>query len=284
LHLLVNPTAGRGSAGRRLGAVARAFGASGDVTTWRTAARGDESALVRRAVDAGCTSLAVLGGDGTISKAASALIGLGAPSVLVPVAAGTGNDFVKNVGLASRDLAAMVRLAVEGGERRIDAGIVEGRYFLNAVGFGFDAAVVARMEGPALLRGTARYVATALRLLLGYRGVTVNGELRLMCVVANGPCFGGAFRIAPAAAVDDGRLDLVTIGDADAVRRAQLFMHARRGAHGAEPEVQHSSARAFTLAFPAPPEYQLDGDLVRAQHARLRISLAPNALRVVAPR
>jgi diacylglycerol kinase (ATP) len=52
-------------------------------------------------------TIVVAGGDGTWSKAAVALARAGSPARMAFVAAGTGNDFAKNLRAPARDIEAM---------------------------------------------------------------------------------------------------------------------------------------------------------------------------------
>jgi diacylglycerol kinase (ATP) len=265
------------------------------VTDVRVTARsGDESRLVRAALDDGADTIAVLGGDGTWGKCAAALAESGADARMAFLCGGTGNDFAKNFPAPARDLHAMARLVAEGGEEwRADMGRVESGnhadWFLNVVGFGFDVAVLEQTARGGALTGRAVYVATALRQLLRYPGLdlTLNalgaGARRAtMLVISNGRSFGGAFRIAPHARVDDGLLDLVAIGDVRGLARVPLFVRALRGTHLAHPRVTAAQANAFTLRFAKPPGYEVDGELRRAHATDVRITCVRGAIRVLA--
>ncbi|MDQ6611436.1 MAG: hypothetical protein M3Y64_03305, partial [Gemmatimonadota bacterium] len=65
-----------------------------------------------------------------------------------------------------------------------------------------------------------------------------NGQRWLTMVFANGGWFGGSFRIAPHALLDDGLLDAVYIGDASPRRRVAIFARALSGRHITAPEVR----------------------------------------------
>ncbi len=282
----------------------RAFAAVGVADVRRTAAPGGEGAAARQAIADGARTLVAVGGDGTWANVANAILAAGADVRLALCAAGTGNDFAKTVGAPAADLAATARLAVDGPDVRVDVGRVEdggggeggrgdGRHFLNAAGFGFDVAVIADVARSARLRGPLAYPLSALRQLVGYRGVSVrvaadgggarDAAIHLMLVLANGRHFGGAFRIAPAASPTDGRLDAVAIGDASTLRRLRLFGAAVRGAHVGFAEVRVERAAHFTLAFPAAPAYETDGEYHQAASSTLVVRCVPAALRVVVP-
>ena len=175
-----------------------------------------------------------------------------------------------------RDIPLTARLAVEGGDVRVDAGRIEDRYFLNIAGFGFDIAVLEDIARIRFLRGNALYLYSALRQLVGYPGVDIAitsqagrhaGTRHLMLVIANAKNFGGAFRIAPGASLSDGKLDAVAIHDSSALRRLSLFAAAMRGTHGSKPGVVVEQAPSFTLQFASPPAYETDGEY-RQAHER----------------
>jgi diacylglycerol kinase (ATP) len=291
--VVLNPAAGGGRGARAEAAVRRAFAAVGVRDVRVTAAAGGEADAARRAVDGGADTVVALGGDGTWSNVANALLASGADVRLALAAAGTGNDFAKTVGAPAADYAATARLAADGPDARVDVGLIEGRYFLNAAGFGFDVAVIEAVARSRRLGGRLAYAAAAASQLFGYAGLPValacDGEdrgraRRLMLVLANGRHFGGAFRIAPAASLTDGRLDAVVIGEASPARRLRLFAAAALGGrHVGAPEVTVERGAAFVLRFPAPPAYEADGEYRRAPSAAVEVRCVPGALRVVTP-
>ena len=246
--------------------------------------------LTRRAIDDGATTIVAVGGDGTWSNVANAMLGSGADCRLGLIAAGTGNDFAKSAGVPANDFVASARLAVEGPDHRVDVGRIDERWFLNAVGFGFDVAVLESAARVRLLRGRLLYAYAALRQLTQYRGIDLALEdaraadhprRRLLLVIANGRWFGGAFRIAPDASLDDGLLDLVAIPDAPSVERLRLFARAMRGLHVTDASVEMRRERRFTVRFGAPPAYDLDGELRRARSSVVEVACVADALRVV---
>ena len=228
-----------------------------------------------------------MGGDGTWSNVADAIVHSGANCRLALIAAGTGNDFAKSVAVSAHDHEATARLAVDGPDRRVDVGRVENRHFLNAVGFGFDVAVLESATNVRWLKGSLLYAYAALGQLLRYRGVDLAttddaaSASHLLFVVANGRWFGGTFQIAPHASCDDGLLDAVAVADASPLGRARLFFNALRGSHIRLPSVAMRQARSFSLTFRTPPAYQVDGEYRIAVGSLLTIECLPGALRVV---
>jgi diacylglycerol kinase (ATP) len=172
----------------------------------------------------------------------------------------------------------------------VDVGRIEGKYFLNVSGFGFDIAVLEDIETISWLKGDLVYLYSAVRQLFGYGGVPIDiasptrrrgMQSHLMVVIANARNFGGMFRIAPEAEVTDGRLDAIAILDASPVGRMKLLAAVPKGAHIGNPSVVVEQAERFTLTFPAPPAYETDGEYNRAKSAMLEVACVPQALRVV---
>lgn len=293
LYLIANPAAGGGRAARLLHTVRRAFDGVGARETILTRGPGDELRCVRRALDAGADTIAILGGDGTWSKATGAIIdaGAGTSCRAVLLAGGTGNDFVAALGGQSRAWVTLARHAAEGPDRAIDTLRVDGRHALNVAGFGFDVGVLEALQRiggiERILRGALRYRLAALQQIFRYRAAEFDpGDgfgLRplLLAVLANGFRYGGGLSIAPGASPDDGMIDLVTVDDVPALRRLLVFQAVLRGDHLSIDAVRTVRRPSFTLRFAAPPRFQVDGELLDARGPELRVECLPGALRVV---
>lgn len=285
--LLVNPVAGRGAAQRQAQLVQRALATIGVVERHDTRGPGDEARIARDAAVRNARVLAVVGGDGSVSHAARGLIESNSHTPLAIFSAGTGNDFAKSLDAPAHDIDAMVARITSGHTRTVDVGFVDDVPFVNAAGFGFDVDVLERMRTPGRLRGTAAYVGTALGALFGYRGFRAHlrdeaDRAHVMLVFANGRHFGGAFHIAPTALLDDGKLDVVSIGDGSTLRRLAIFAKALKGAHLGEVEILHERIERCRVSFAAPPAFEADGELHQARAAEVEVSVRKGALRVVA--
>jgi len=260
-----------------------------DVRT--TDERADEAALAGSAIADGATTIVCVGGDGTSANVANAILHSNANVRLGVIPAGTGNDFAKTLRATSTPFDEIARLAVAQSDDRMDVGRVDDRFFLNSCGFGFDVAVVQGLAKSRWLKGKGVYVYTALRQLLGFRGLNIairslaadhERALYMMIVIANAPHFGGTFVIAPSAKVTDGELDAVLVFNASSMGRLRLLGAATRGAHTGFKEVRMNQAPEFTLSFDEAPFYETDGELHRAESATVLVRCMPAALRVLA--
>lgn len=288
VRVLYNPASGRGRGARAIVGIRAAFARCGFTDVRGTTEAGDEARLVREAIDDGVETIVVAGGDGTWSNCAVPLAKAGSPARMALLAAGTGNDFAKNLGLDPRDPRALAERLADGSvrERRVDLGRVDDTWFLNVAGFGFDVAVLRASMRWRRLRGPLVYVASAVGEIVGYPGlpVAVDGaprRLHLLAVFSNGEHFGGTFRIAPGARIDDGQLDAVLIADVPTLARLPLLARAISGRHLTSPQVTHRRTNAIRLTFDEAPWFEADGELRRAAAATVEVASVPGALRTI---
>ncbi len=284
VFVVFNPQSGKGRGGRLVQPVLDALASGGGtVEHGLTVAAGDEARLTRDALAKGFRRIVAVGGDGTWSNVADAILKSGTPAQLGLVAGGTGCDLAKSLDIPARDVAACARIVHGGVTRRIDVGQIEGRHFLNVAGFGFDIAVLEDSWKVRYLSGGLLYIYCALRQLYFYPGFTVEmtvdgapAETRdmMMLIVANARVFGGGFQIAPRADLGDGRLNAVAFGNMGLSRRLPLMVRLLKGTHEATAEVATTLGRAFALRFEKPPAYETDGEWNRT---------LPGALEVLVP-
>jgi diacylglycerol kinase (ATP) len=288
--VIVNPAAGRGRLTKLLPALTASF-KNGETTKVRyTRKPGDEEHLARLALENGASVLVAVGGDGTCSQVANAILRSATQCRLAVVPTGTGNDFAKTLGVNRYAPEQVADLVVRGEATRIDVGLADGHYFLNSCGFGFDASVLEASDRVRFLKGDAVYIYSALGQLFTYRGIDVStsgvpGVKRgrmLMVTVSNGRSLGGAFKIAPHASVLDGRLDACFFSDSNVVARVRLFVGAMRGTHIGMRSVSAASVQHLALTFPSSPLMEMDGELRKARSSTVELTCVPRALSVVA--
>ena len=291
--LIANPAAGGGRGARRLPAVREALAAVGMKDIRLTRSAGHERELAAQAAAEGVATIVALGGDGTWGNVARGILDAGHDARLVPIAAGTGNDFPHALGLPAHDPVAMARIAAGASSVRVDVGWANDIAFLNVAGLGLETEVLQSMRGRKGLGGQLAYVAAALPVLRSYRGLRASiqygddspGPMTTWCaiVVSNGPRFGGGFRVAPGATVTDGQLDLISVVDAQPMRRLQLFVRARLGTHVGQPEVERRPVAKLGLFFDEAPLLDADGELHALRSTELRLRVAPGAIRLGVP-
>ena len=290
--VIYNPRAGRGRVARLIDEARTLLRGRGVVDDAVTEYPGEEKTLARQAIDSGFTTIVVAGGDGTTSNVANAIIKSQAPVCLGIIPGGTGTDLCWTLGITSRSVRDAIDIIIAGRARPIDVGSIEGNYFLNVTGFGFDIAVIEDVTRIPYLRGATLYYYSALRQLFSYEGLPIEVSFgdeqqpfrkHLMLIIANGRRFGGSFRIAPDADVRDGLLDAVSILDAPPLARAKLFWMAAKGAHGASPYVSIRKTTDVLLRFRKPPAYEIDGEYLEAESEELVVKVVEAAIEIITP-
>jgi diacylglycerol kinase family enzyme len=157
--LIVNPRSGGGKATRNeLVAECRARGIKPIIFE----PHDDLTLLANAAVRDGADALGMAGGDGSQAAVAAVAAENDLPYVCVP--AGTRNHFAADLGLDRNDVVGALDAFVDGRERRIDLGRVNGRAFVNNVAMGVYGAVV---ESPAYRDHKVRTVIDMLPELVG---------------------------------------------------------------------------------------------------------------------
>ena len=176
LTLIVNPTAGNGYALKMEEPIRQELEKRGVAhTILRTEYPGHATVLARRAAqEADCTGVVSVGGDGTAFEVACGLMGTDAPLGVIP--AGTGNDFVKTVGIPRKPMAALEKI-LSGAPRPVDVGSMNDRLFLNVCGTGFDVTVLDyTVEAKKYVRGILPYLVGLVRAIAHYKPVHVRME------------------------------------------------------------------------------------------------------------
>jgi diacylglycerol kinase family enzyme len=207
--LVVNPRSGSGSpTGEELADEAKRLGIG-----VRLLERGDDPGELARA--SGAEILGVAGGDGSLAAVAAAAMESGAAFVCVPF--GTRNHFARDIGLDRDDPFAALAAFVDGVERTVDVGRVNGRHFLNNVSLGVYAGLVHRRErhrrrGELLARARGLLAVARHRRRLHAR---VNGE-----DVAARALFVGN---------NSYELDLFTLGERERLDEGELVVWVAAG-------------------------------------------------------
>lgn len=293
LHLLINPAAGRGRAGKRLARMLYHLQQAGLKVALHLTTEPGGIETRARALLVEDVTLLVAGGDGSVHELANAVLAVRPDARIGVIPVGTGNDFAKAAGIPL-DCDTATRLLADrltGGAplRRVDAGRMNERYFANGAGIGLDATVTRVAHGYAWRIGELVYLAAILRTIA--TGVPTpslritsdellwDGPLTL-ANAANGPWVGGMFNIAPAADPTDGMLNLMVAGPVNRRRIIALLPKLVQGKHVDEPEIRHWRVKALTVESEAPVASHLDGE-VQPLATRFAIEILPGALHLV---
>ncbi len=287
LSVIVNPAAGGGRAGRALDGVRDALERLGlEYRIQATRSLDDARELARAAGAAGETAVA-FGGDGLIGAVAGAL--RGCDGVLGVLPGGRGNDFARALRIPLDPRAACTILAT-GTIRSLDLGEVNGHPFVGIASCGVDADANRIANRTHHVHGKLVYSYAALRALAQWRAaaftITLDGGrphtiTGYTIAVANSSSFGGGMRLAPAARLDDGLLEVVVIAQMSKLRFLRLLPTVFWGGHVHHAGVEILQGRTIEIAASRPLEIYADGDPIAHLPASVRV--LAGAVRAVVP-
>ena len=293
--LIANPVSGRGRALRVMPELVELLARGGvQATVAWTQGPDDAEALARQAAEQGAHRVVACGGDGTVHQAINGIMaarGAGSPLPLGIVPLGRCNDLSTALGVP-RSVRGAAETLLHGRLRTIDLASVAGRYFSTVATLGFDSAVteyVATGSFPLFRRGTIAYFYAVLVKLLRYRDVSVSlrgdswefqGRI-FLAATGNTPTYGGRFRIAPTAVMDDGLLTICLIRSAPRWEVLMALPRLFTGSHVRHPKVSVHEARRMEIESAAPLSIWADGE--RVASTPTVIEVAPGALSVLVP-
>lgn len=239
---------------------------------------------VEQNLDASFTDIIVVGGDGTLNESVNGLK-YSIPLAIIP--AGTGDDFIKMVAIG-KNLKEQMETALYGNVHSIDLGLCNERKFINGVGIGFDGQIVEDMltKRVPFLTGHAAYYYHVLRILWGYQEkpfkffmneISYHKDLILL-TIANGSTFGGGFKLAPNAKIDDGLLSICEIGRFKNYKRFLNVHKLSNGTHGNLPRINFYETKEISIESNPLLFAHIDGE--RLGNPPFKISVLPKALKL----
>jgi len=221
----------------------------------------------------------IFGGDGTLFYFINSY-----PEIKIPLScfkAGSGNDFhwmlYGDIGYEEQ-----CEKILAGKTQKIDAGVCNGKLFLNGVGIGFDGAIVKDLLGKKKIAGKASYLVTILKNVFGYKEKFINIYLPekgisqecFMISVANGKRYGGGFKVAPKASLTDGLLDVNIVGKIPPLKRMRYIPVIERGEHVDLPFVQYYQKDKVIIKSLSQLPAHFDGEYFEAD--KFEINVLPN--------
>jgi diacylglycerol kinase (ATP) len=287
VHLVLNPSAGKGRAGVLREHVSRFLEGRGVRPVWHVTEGPGHAGGIVGGLPEGVPVVAV-GGDGTVHEVAEACVGTRRVMGILP--AGSGNDYVKALGVGT-NLRRALEILVAGKVRVVDTAEVNGVPFNNGLGIGFDAEVAAGVAlAPAYLGGTGRYLWSVGRLLKDFRcheaRLTLDGRViearTILVAVALGTTYGSLFRLTPDAVLDDGLFDVIWSEEVNRAEVLRLIPAALRGTLARRRKVHTARAREVEVVLQDEIPAHVDGEMLAdTRHFRARV--LPRTLHVVGP-
>lgn len=240
---IINPVAGKGRSQIEIAGNINALLKNRDIQyeIYYTRYKGD----VKSFVDSKCSDKSPVvfyacGGDGTLHEVINAAVFYSHASVGV-IPCGSGNDFVKN--FHNHDLFGDIEAQISGEYVKIDMIKAQNEYAVSVCNIGFDADAAFNMhkfKKIPFITGSGCYILSVLYCLLKKLGkklkvvldndYTFEGTF-LLGVAANGHSYGGGYKCAPKALINDGVIDICFVNKMSRFKILGLIGSYKNGTH-----------------------------------------------------
>ncbi|MET0363221.1 MAG: diacylglycerol kinase family protein [Sphingobium sp.] len=243
-------------------------------------------AMVRQAIRDGAPMVIVGGGDGSLSGTVDELVGKDSVFAVLPL--GTANSSARTLGIPL-DLDGAIQVIATGRRRRIDLGMIDDDYFVNAASLGLSPMIGDTV--PHKLKrylGRIGYLLWALRCSVRFRAfrLTIDDgtqERRMWSTevrILNGPYHGGV-ELSDDAQVDSGEIVIQAVVGRSHLRLAwdwyaKFFKLRDRNAH-----TEEFRGRSFRLYTNPPQRISIDGEVLA--RTPVTVKIAEKAIEVAVP-
>ena len=221
---ILNPNASNGQAIKKVDEIKNAFAKrEQSVDIIFTSQKKQAIVLAYQGAEDGYNIIIAAGGDGTVNEVANGILKSKKKVCFGIIPIGRGNDFAY-IAKIPTNIDDAVNLILTTSANYIDVGLLycgnalDGRYFLNGAGFGFEPQVNFKASSYRNLNGTISYLVAFLycfcfipkpyeiTMIVDDKDISLKTQQISVC---NGRRMGGAFIMGPKAEIADGKLDVV---------------------------------------------------------------------------
>lgn len=247
--------------------------------------RGHAVELAKGAEENGYGQVIAVGGDGTLNEVARGLIHGVIPMGIIP--RGSGNGLARHLGI-SLNIHQAIAQVFESRVLLMDVFKVNEKLSLNVSGIGFDGHITNQF-GVKSTRGLLGYVTLSVKEFLSFEEFNTTIVTRdktyirdaFVIAIANSSQYGNNARIAPAASVCDGLLDINILKKIPFYRLDFLYA-LFSGMLGKSSFCEILEAPYVEFRTRHPVAYHVDGEACGV-HDSFQIELIPGALQVLVP-
>jgi len=256
--------------------------------------------LARQAVNRGYRQFVVIGGDGTLNEVINGIFTSDCASpeeiVVAAIPSGTGNDWIRQWNISRK--TNLINYFRFGKRILADVGAVmekedgNRRYFLNALGLGFDGDVVYRADRLRNWVGAQSWTYIAAVFLsvfkLRYKQLCIEtekerieGEVLTVCI-GNGCYTGGGLMQTPKADPCDGAFDIMLVQRIRLKEIPSLLNALLKRKIDLHPAVKTFRSDAVSVSALQPVRCETDGILLDMNYP-MKIKLLPQKIRFLIP-
>lgn len=217
-----------------------------------------------------------VGGDGSLNEVLNGIVG-SKNKILGNVPIGSANDFERSLKMQ------------ESGINTVDLGKINGRYFINVACIGLDADVannvvnlrhkkwipVSQRYNASLVYTFFSYEYKKLKIKMGKAAMETDCTIVAVC---NGQYYGGGYRIAPHALLQDGMFDIYVVKKMPKAKILPLVPKLAKGTHESSSFVERYEDSKIVIDCAERYTFNVDGETVTSDHFELEIE--KSAIRV----
>ena len=241
---------------------------------------------VREAVGSGAPMVIVGGGDGSLSGTVDELVGKDCVFGVLPL--GTANSFARTLGIPL-DLDGAVQVIAQGRRRRIDLGMIDHDYFVNAASLGLSP-MIGKTVPHKLKRylGRIGYLIWAVKCSVGFRAFRLmiddgQAERRMWSTevrILNGPYHGGV-ELSDRADVDSGEIVVQAVVGRSHARLAWDWYAKFFKLRDRDAQTEEFRGQSFRIETQPRQRISIDGEVVARTPATVKV--AAGAIDVAVP-
>ena len=293
-HLfIINPAAGNGRGYKFVPLIkelAKEHRAEKDCEIELTKYPGHATEIARKYAAIDGWRVYAVGGDGTVNEVLNGMINSKNEMAVIP--AGSGNDFVRSIG--EKDSAKKYFMnVIMGTARQVDAGILNGRYFMNVASLGIDAEAcryAKKYKKHPILGGKTAYLMGAAIALKNYatNDIEIAIDDYVLCekitlmIIANAKYYGGGIPAAPNADMADGFLDVTIMPARSLYELAKIAPYFYLGQQNRIDRLIQRQTKRVVVNCEHLLTAEFDGEV--CVDRQFNFEICPNAINLVFPR
>ena len=239
--------------------------------------------IAKSNLENGFDSIVAFGGDGTVHEVVNGLAGSNVAFGVIPC--GTGNDYARAIGVKS-SMEKAVQCIAECEPEPIDLGKINERYFINAVGIGFDGVATEESAKITKVKGPLVYLIAIVKTLKKFKSIELeiemNGTKKTMDTflfeISKGPSVGGGLALNPDAKQDSGEFRICHLAPMSIPALLKDFPKLKNGKIDKAKTVTRFRAKNLTVKCEIPMPIHIDGEYV--EEKELRFEILPKSFRV----
>ena len=228
--------------------------------------------------------IVAVGGDGTVNETASAIVNTDKLLGIVPYGSGNGLSRFLQIPM---DPVKAIKLLSTGNIRSVDSARLNGRWFFNMAGMGFDAHI-SEVFSHTTKRGFSSYLKSSIEEISKYKAqdyhLEIDGHVydrtAFMLSFANSSQYGNNAHVSPHASLHDGLLDICVIKPFPPYRLPEMGLRMLTKTSESSKFVEIIRGRHIKVERAAAGPVHLDGEpsIIGAQ---AQIDVVPNSLNVI---